>query len=262
MSKTNTPLVSVIIVNWNGEEWLRRCLDGLLTQTYSAVEIIFVDNNSSDNSVALVEKAYPSLKIIRNDKNLGFSGGNNSALPVAKGEYLLLLNTDTVVANDYIQSFVDGFDKLPAATACIQSKIVLESNTNKIDSAGSFWTNTSFLYHYGNGKDASLSNYNKSFKVFSNKGASLLIKRSAVDKIGLFDEDFWCYYEETDFCNRLWLAGYECWYYPGAIIIHAGGSSSLMFKNDYIQFHNFKNKLLSFLKNYQASTLVTVLPTY
>jgi GT2 family glycosyltransferase len=154
-----------------------------------------------------------------------------------------------------------AFNEIPKASV-IQSKIILMDNNNLLDACGAFWTDTSFIYTYGYLKNQTDEKYNISFPIFSTKGASMLIKKEVVNKIGLFDKDFWNYYEETDFCNRAWLAGYECWYYPKAVCYHWVGSTSMTFQNDIIQFHNFKNKLLSILKNFSHRTLVCVLPKY
>jgi len=251
--------VSIIIVNWNGMRWLSGCLDSLQLQTYKNFEIVLVDNASKDNSVEFVKNNYPHVLIVRNASNLGFASGNNSALGEIKGGLVLLLNNDTRAPVDYLEKFVRAFDEIPNLGAA-QSKIVLMDDAEKIDSCGSFWTNSTFLYHYGSGKNQSLEKYNKAFPVFTNKGASMLIRRELIEKIGLFDEDFWCYYEETDFCHRVWLSGSECWYYPQAVVSHAMGGTSLSVDNSYVQFHNFKNKLLSLLKNFELSTLLTAIP--
>jgi GT2 family glycosyltransferase len=250
--------VSIIIVNWNGRRWLPGCLDSLMLQSYKNFEIILVDNASEDNSVEFVQKNYPQVIIVRNRDNVGFASGNNSALRKAKGELVLLLNNDIHAPKDYLEKFICAFDEIPNLGAA-QSKLILLGDQIKLDSCGSFWTSSTFLYHYGNSKDQALDKYNNAFPVFTNKGASMLIRKDVIERIGLFDDDFWCYYEETDFCHRVWLAGYECWYYPKAAIFHAVGGTSNFFDNSYIQFHNFKNKLLSFLKNFEMRSLVKIL---
>jgi len=256
-------LISIIIVNYNGHRWLKKLFDSLYRQTYQNFEIIFVDNGSQDESVDFLKKNYASdkIKIVQNDKNLGFAGANNIGFKHARGEYILLLNNDTFAPENYLEEFIKGFQEIPSAGS-IQSKIILMNDMNKIDVCGSYWTDSSFLYHYGWRQNESLEQYNKSMQFFSNKGASMMIKREIIDRVGFFDEDFWSYYEETDLCNRIWLAGGECWYYPKAVVYHALGGTSSLFDNGFIQFHNFKNKLLSFLKNYEIITLITVLPVY
>lgn len=254
-------LVSVLIINYNGKKWLKPCLDALLNQTYKPIEIIFVDNASSDGSVELVKKAYPQVKLVISKDNLGFAGGNNLGYKHAKGEFILLLNNDTIVEKDFVRNFVKGFAEIPKA-GILQSKIVLMYPKGIIDTCGSYLTTSTFLYHCGNGKSADLDQYNKPFQVFTVKGAAMLIKREVIDKVELFDDDFWCYYEETDLCHRAWLSGYQSWYWPYAMVLHGAGGTSLSFPNDFIQFHNFKNKLLSMLKNFEVINLVFIIPVF
>ena len=253
--------ISIIIVNWNGKKWLEKCFTSLSQQTYKNFEIIFVDNNSHDDSVAYIKKHFPKTKIILNKDNRGFAGGNNDGLKTASGEYILLLNNDTWSPKDFLEKFIQAFDEIPNA-GCVQSKMVLLADPRKTDLVGSYWTDSSFLYYYGYQKDVDIKKFNTSMPFFTNKGASVMIPRKVIDELGLFDDDFWCYYEETDFCHKVWLAGYECWYYPKAVVHHAGGGTAIQFDNSLIQFHNFKNKLLSILKNFSGSSLVTIIPTY
>jgi GT2 family glycosyltransferase len=255
--------LSIIIVNYNGKKWLKMLFDSLCVQMYKNFEIIFVDNASSDDSVEFVRNNYKDdrIKIVQAGKNLGFAGGNNLGFKHARGKYILLLNNDTWVTVDYLEKFKDAFLDIPNAGS-VQSKIVLMNDTGKLDVCGAYWTDSSFLNYYGCGQGQNLKKYNKNMPFFSSKGASMLVRRDVIDKVGLFDEDFWAYYEDTDLCHRIWLAGYECWYYPAAVMYHAMGGTSLTFPNDEIQFHNFKNKLLSFLKNFEAWTLVKILPIY
>ncbi len=253
--------ISIIIVNFNGRKWLTRCFDSLNKQTYKNYEIILVDNASKDSSVKFIKRNYPATKIIVNKQNLGFAEGNNIGYKISKGDYILLLNNDTYVEKDFLKNFVEAFEQIPNL-ASVQSKIVLMDNPNKLDMAGAYWTDLSFLYYFGYGKNANLSKYNKPMPFFSNKGASMMIKREIIENIGLFDKDFFNYYEETDFCHRAWLAGYECWYWPKAVVHHAMGGTSTEFDNAFIQYHNFKNKLLSFLKNFEKKSLITIIPIY
>jgi len=256
-------LISIIIVNYNGKKWLKKLFDSLFCQTYKNIEIIFVDNGSTDDSVKFIENNYCDVKVrvIRSIINLGFAGGNNLGYRSCLGKYILLLNNDTWAPKDYLEQFAKAFEEIPNLGS-VQSKIVLMSDQNKLDVCGSYWSDSSFLYHYGYGQGQSLEKYNKTIPFFSNKGASMMFRKDIIDKIGLFDEDFWSYYEDTDLCHRIWLAGYECWYFPEAVLYHAMGGTALTFHNSYIQFHNFKNKFLSFLKNFEVWTLIKILPVY
>lgn len=254
-------LVSIIIVNYNGLKWLQNCLDSLKKQTYNNFEIILVDNNSKDDSLNFIKTNYPKVVLVENKENSGFAGGNNLGYKYVKGEYIWLLNNDTECESETLENFLKAFDEIPNLGS-VQSKLVLLNEKDKLDVCGSYWTDTTFLYHFGiRGKENVLM-FNKATPVFSNKGASVMLKKEIIDKIGLFDGDFWSYYEETDLCNRIWSFGYECWYYPKATVYHANGGTSITFANDFIQFHNFKNKLLSFLKNFEIKNLIYIIPIY
>lgn len=201
------------------------------------------------------------MHVVQSGSNLGFAGGNDFGLKYCNGDYIYLLNNDTILEKDCVEELVLFMERDPKIAAA-QSKMVLLNDREKLDVVGSFWTNTGFLFHFGYQGDAAKKAYNEPLKVFSNKGASMMLRKSAIDKVGFFDEDFWCYYEETDLCHRLWLVGYECWYAPKAVMYHAGGGTSLTFDNSYIQFHNFKNKLLSFVKNFEVATLLKFIFIY
>lgn len=255
------PKVSIIIVNFNGKKYLEDCFSSLKLAGKVSREIIFVDNASTDGSVAFVKKNFPKTIIIKNSENLGFAGGNNVGLKQAKGGYILLLNNDTKVEVNFLDNFLKAFQEIPNL-GCAQPKIVLMKDNNIIDSCGSFLTGNLFLYHFGYDKRENILLYNKPFPIFAAKGACMLIKREVIDKIGLFDDDYWCYYEETDFCHRVWLSGWECWYYPKVKILHLGGGTSLFFNGSYIQYINFKNRLNSLVKNLEVKTLLIHFPLY
>jgi hypothetical protein len=253
------PLVSIIIVNFNGKKWLVDCLDSIRKHDYGALEVIVVDNNSSDDSVKFIKATYPSAKIVLNNENLGFAEGNNRGVAAATGEYYFLLNNDTILCDqDLIRKSITFLVAHPKI-GVIQPKICLLNHPDKIDLCGSFWTSTTMLYHYGCFQDESDPLFSTDFPVFTCKGAAMFVKKTCVDAIGLFDSDFWCYYEETDFCHRAWLAGYECWYFSQAKILHSNGGTSLGFNNEFIQFHNTKNKLRSFIKNFRGVQRVYVI---
>jgi GT2 family glycosyltransferase len=134
--------------------------------------------------------------------------------------------------------------------------------TDLMDTCGSFWTASGFLYHYGNKKAYDQPEYCEAFKVFSVKGVCLLTTRQIIDHVGLFDDDYWCYFEETDFCHRVLLAGKDCWYSPSAEILHANGGTSSLQRQTIVQFHSFKNRLNSYLKNLELQSLLRILPIY
>jgi GT2 family glycosyltransferase len=249
MSEVNLPYFSLVIVNYNGLRWLNTCLSSVYNQTFSDFEVIFVDNKSSDESVAFVKSNYPLVSVIENDHNDGFAGGNNLGFLSSKGEYILLVNNDMELPSDFLQKMF-LITKEHGEMVVFQPQIRLMDRREYLDNCGSFWTSSSLLYHLGYGKHYDNDKYNSVLKVFAVKGACMCINRSIIEKIGLFDEDAWCYYEETDFCHRALLSGYDVKYIPNAIIYHAMGGTSSFFDSGYVQFHNIKNKLSSFYKNF------------
>lgn len=252
------PLVSVLIVNWNGADVLDTCIRSLINQSYKQIEIIVVDNNSSDTSREILKK-YKEILLIPSSQNLGFAGGNNLAYTKAKGKYILLLNTDTIVTKNFLQELVSEIEQ-DITIGIVQPKVLYENGT--INSLGAFLTATGFLYYPGYGKKDNLPLYNKETDVFSAYGACMLISRKVIDKIGLFDPDYFMYFEETDFCMRVWLSGWKIKYTPKSLIHHKGGISSKKFGLEKIYFHSFKNRMCTYVKNLDLVSLFKILPVH
>ena len=252
--------ISIIIVNWNGKKWLEKCLESVFNQTYKKYEVIVVDNGSDDGSREYIKQHFPATVFIELDRNHGFAKANNVGIKAAKGDLMYLLNNDTTIDPDMLEKISPLFDNPKIGT--VQPRIIRMDDKKKLDLAGAFWTKTTFMYYFGLDGRRSSKKFNIPMRVFSNKGAAMFIRKSMLEKIGSFDDDFWSYYEETDLCHRAWLSGFECWYYPLSTCYHAKGKTSEHFDNSFIQFHNFKNKLLSFIKNFEPQTLIVVIPTF
>ncbi|MBI2031244.1 MAG: glycosyltransferase family 2 protein [Candidatus Levybacteria bacterium] len=252
-------LVSIIIVNLNGSGLLKECLMSFKNNTYKNTEIIIVDNGSTDGSLEeLSKKRYQDLNIrlIRNVKNVGFAEANNQAIPMVNGNLVLLLNNDTIVKPNFLTVLVEKIrsDRL---IGVVQPKIIFLDN-KRLQSGGAFFTTPGFLYYFGYGQDPEKKIYNKSMPIFSGNGACLLIRREAIKKVSLFDKDFFAYYEETDFCHRVWLSGYKVVYEPASVIYHKGGQTSQKMAESFIFFHSFKNRLASSIKNFELPTLARI----
>ncbi|MEM4230750.1 MAG: glycosyltransferase family 2 protein [Candidatus Pacearchaeota archaeon] len=257
-------LVSVIIVNWNGKNFLRECLTSLYSQNYKNIEVIFVDNNSNDGSVEYMKKNFPKTKIIVNKENLGFAEGNNIGYRHSAGDYILFLNNDTRVTKNFLTELIEVLEsdkKIGGA----QSKILLMDDPARLDSVGAFLTNTGFLYHYGITKRDS-SKYNKQIDIYSAKGACMMFKREVLEKIKvegeIFDSRYFVYFEETDMCHRVWLAGYKIVFSPKSVIYHKMGGTSGNLDNSFVQYHSFKNRINSYIKNLALISLLKILPLH
>lgn len=255
-----SPLVSIIIVNFNGKAVLGDCLKSLEGLKYPNWELIFVDNGSSDNSQNIVKDfklSYKNFILVQNDKNLGFAPANNQGVKKSQGEYILLLNNDTKVIPDFLDKMISKMQQ-DNTIGAMQPKIFLMDQDNLLDNAGAFLTRTGFLNHWGFMQRDS-EEFNSEKYIFSAKGACLLTRKKLVDKIGLFDDDFVSYFEESDFCFRVWLAGFTIIFYPQTHIYHKLGATSKKMNQIFVNFNAFKNRILSLLKNLSAMNLFFIL---
>lgn len=253
-------LVSILIVNWNGKDHLKNCLSSLKKIDYKNTEIIIVDNGSTDGSLEYVKSRYPKIQLIKNSSNLGFSKANNQGIKKARGEYVLLLNNDTKVRHDFLTTLVKKISSDPTLGA-VQPKILHWEKPGQLDSIGSFLTHTGFLFHYGfEAMDS--KKLDKEIKLFSGKGSCLLFKKKVLDKIGYFNEDFFAYFEETDLCWRLWLAGYYLLYIPQAVIYHKTWGTTKKLPQSFIVFHSFRNRVSSLIINLGRFNLFLILPIH
>lgn len=258
------PLISIIIVNWNGLRWLPECFSSLYDQQYKNFEILFVDNASTDGSVAWVTKHFPKTKIIINKKNLGFAEANNVGYREAKGEYVLFLNNDTRVTRSFLTELLEVFKKDPSIGGA-QSKILLMDHPDTHDSVGAYLTATGFLYHLGFGKkDTPI--YNKYLELYTAKGACMMFKADVLKRISyegwVLDPTYFAYFEESDMCHRIWLSGSRIVYAYKSVIYHKMGATSSGMNNAFIQYHSFKNRINSYLKNYGSRWLLMYFPLH
>ncbi len=254
-------LVSIIIVNYNGKDHLKKCLPSLEKQKYHPIQTIIVDNASQDGSVEFITKNYPRIELVQNNANLGFAEGNNVGYDAVKGEYVLFLNNDTEVTDNFLIELVK-IAEADKTIGGVQSKILLMDQPDTLDSVGAYLTNTGILYHFGvNKKDGPF--YNKCVPVYSAKGACLLIKRTVLEQVlvdnKIFDERYFAYFEETDLCHRIWLAGYKLLYVPQSVIYHKLGATSMKFSNAFVQFHSFKNRINSYMKNLEMYSFLKIM---
>lgn len=253
------PMVSIIIVNYNKKEITLDCLKTLSNVKKPRFEIIVVDNGSLDHSADEISRRYPDVVTIRNKENLGFTGGNNAGLPVAKGKYVLLLNNDTKVTEDFLSPLVEDLEK-NKDLGIVQSKMYVMDKPELLDNVVSYMTSTGFLYHRGY-LDKDKPEYQSFIYSFSAKGACILIRREVL-KMGLFDDDYFAFFEETDLCWRSWILGYKVGFEPRSVIYHKMGATSSQSNKYLINYHSFKNRYRTILKNASFKTILWMLPIH
>lgn len=254
------PLVSVIVINWNGGKVFADCLATLKDLDWSQWELIVIDNGSTDGSEKLPLKYELHCKryvLIRNKENAGFAPANNQGWEKSRGEYILLLNNDTKVPKDFLSKMVERMER-DKTIGVMQPKIKLMDKPQYLDNAGTFLTRTGFLQHWGF-MEKDRPEFNKERIIFSAKGACLLTRAEVIKSAGgLFDSDFVSYFEDSDFCHRVWLAGYKVIYWPGTYIYHKLGFTSKRMSQIGINYNSLKNSIAAYFKNFGAFSLFSI----
>lgn len=250
-------MISIIIANYNGEKYIKACLDSIFASNYQDFEIIFVDDCSNDNSVTLV-KNYESVKLIENKTNLGPSISRNKGAESAKGNLLFFLDVDTKINPDCLKNIVKEF-KQNKIMGAAQAQL-LKYNSKLLDSAGHYLSPFGFPYEIGVNQPA--EKFKQKKKILGGKSAGLIIRKNLFEKINGFDKDYFIYGEDTDLCWRVWLSEYQVYYLPNAKVYHHQ-KSSLNKKTRYRVFYEgAKNNLNYLLKNLSFLQLFWVIPLH
>jgi GT2 family glycosyltransferase len=212
-------LATVIIVNWNGREYLDTCLGSLERQDFRSFEVVLVDNGSEDGSVGMVRKRFPWIvEIIENPENLGFGVANNQAIARARGRYVVLLNNDTEVDSGWLAALVEAAEADASIGMCA-SKILNFYRRDEIDNTGHL------IYpdglNRGRGRlEVDRGQYDGAREALFPSGCAALYRRTMLDEIGLFDDTFFAYGDDTDLGLRGRLAGWGCAFVPEALVYH------------------------------------------
>jgi len=256
--------LSIVILNWNGSHHLRRFLPSVIKYSdYDWAEIVVADNHSVDDSCEVIEKEFPNLKILRLDRNYGFAEGYNQALKANDAEYIMLLNSDVEVTENWLQPMLKMMDKDPLIGAC-QPKIIELSHPDKFEYAGA---SGGFIDKYGypfcrgrivNVQEQDLGQYDNEVSVFWASGAAMLVRGKLWHESGGFDPDFWAHMEEIDLCWRLKNRGYIVVVCPGSKVYHLGGGS-LAYGSPQKIYLNFRNNLFLLYKNLPEGKLYKTL---
>jgi GT2 family glycosyltransferase len=252
------PLVSAIVVNWNGVDRVDACLGSLLSQSWPALEIIVVDNGSTDGSRELLHSRYGSrITLLESPVNLGFAGGNNLGIRAAKGVYVVLLNNDAVAEPEWVGALVRAAEADHRVGMCA-SKILVLGGAGLIDSAGLLISADGI--GRGRGRlEPDGDAYSRVEDALVPSGCAALYRRAMLDEIGLFDEDFFAYCEDSDLGLRGRLAGWACRYVPTAVVHHAYSRSMAPYST-FKAFHVERNRCFVVLKCFPAGAILASLP--
>ena len=250
MSNPERPLVSVVIPNWNGAHHLPVCLDALRAQTYPHIEVLLVDNGSTDGSQSLVSERYPEVRLLALERNLGLTGGNNAGFHAAQGEILISLNNDTEAHPRFVESLTEALLEHPEA-GLAAAKMLLFDRWDTIHSAGDGYGRDGIPFNRGVWQRDE-GQFDEPGWIFGGCGGAVAYRRAMLHEVGLFDESFFMYCEDVDLNWRAQFAGWRCWYTPQAVVYHklsATGGGPLA------SYYTGRNTLWVIAKNYPGALL-------
>jgi len=266
-NNVHNPMVSIIILNWNGQKHIHKCLEHVLNQTYEPLEIIIVDNGSTDGSIKKLKEMYPNLVYIENNKNLGYAVGMNQGISKSKGEFIIPLNQDVCLHKDFIEKCV--------------SRIMQDEKIGAIGGRAYCWIGDELtnLLRKGEGE---LFFFRKRFQgfagtksdkeafVFAPSGSYPFFRRKMLEDIRetsgyYYDESFETGWEDNDLFFRIQLRGWKCLFYPYATVWHVGsgsveGKSTLLDKSFDYQRRIFRNRYFTMIKNLPIDTFFWLFP--
>lgn len=253
--------VSVVIVNWNGERFLERCLSALRAQTLPPDEIILVDNASSDGSLALARR-FPEVRVVALDSNTGFARGNNIAIAAAAptSTWIALLNPDAYAAPDWLATLLQAARARPDC-AVFGSRLLDATRPQQLDGDGDAYHISGLVWRIGHGNPVS-GQPDQPREVFSACAAAALYRRDALNAAGGFDEDYFCYVEDVDLGFRLQLAGHRCLQVPQSIVHHVGSGTTGGQHSDFALYHGHRNLVWTFVKNMPGALFWILLPMH
>ena len=240
------PDVTIVIPNYNGIAYLGGCLSSVKKQRGVTAEVLVVDNGSTDGSLEYLEKEFPDCHLISLDKNYGFCRAVNEGFRHAESEYVILLNNDTEIDPEFSIRLLEAIKKDKKRFSCQACMIQYHDHT-KMDDAGDIYC--ALGWGMARGKGRPVENYDKGEKIFSSCAGAAIYRKSAVLKLGGFDEAHFAYLEDMDLSYRAKLAGYYHWYEPKAKVYHVGSGTSGSRYNHFKVVHSAGNNLYLIYKN-------------
>jgi GT2 family glycosyltransferase len=251
------PSVAVVILNWNGKNYLEKFLPFLLNSSYAQMQVVIADNGSTDDSLPFLAAKYPQLRVLKNPTNEGFANGYNHALQHVEAEYFVLLNSDVEVTANWLEPLVNLLESNPAIAAA-QPKLLDYNKRNFFEYAGGAggWLDK-YGYPFCKGRifeycEEDHGQYEQTGPIFWASGAAMFIRSKIFREMNGFDGYFFAHQEEIDLCWRIQLAGYKIFSCPASVVYHVGGGT--LPKGSAMKiFLNYRNNLVMLSKNMRGS---------
>lgn len=262
--KTLIPSIAIVILNYNGKDFLEKFLPSITATNYSNLSIYIADNQSTDDSIKFIKNQYPNLNLIALPINHGFAGGYNEALKQIDTEYYILLNSDIEVTSGWIDPIIERMQTDRELAAC-QPKIKAHTNQQQFEYAGAAggWIDT-LGYPFCRGRifdqvEEDHGQYDDPQEVFWATGAAFFVKAAVFRNLGGFDANYFAHSEEIDLCWRIKRAGYKIMVIPQSVVYHVGGGT-LDYQSPQKTYLNFRNNLITLLKNVSVAKLLWLIP--
>ena len=251
------PLVSIIILNYNAGKLIEECLDSIYQSNYKNFEIIVVDNNSEDNSHLECKKNFSSITLIENKNNLGYCEGNNVGIRNSKGEFIIILNPDTIVDPNWIDELLNGYKKF--GDGIYQPKFLTIDNKSILQSTGNMIQLFGFGYSRNKG-DKDKNQFDDIESIDYASGTCLFTSKKIFTQLELFDSFLFAYHDDLDLCWRASMQGIQSYYVPTSIVLHP--SEGFSFKWSKFKFFLLeRNRLYCLFTHYSHNTILKFLPS-
>ncbi|MFI3211690.1 MAG: glycosyltransferase family 2 protein [Peptostreptococcaceae bacterium] len=249
-------MIDVVIPNYNGNRFLKECIDSLYTQNHNDFRIIVIDNNSKDSDYEYLNN-YSNLEFIKLDDNYGFDYAVNKGIELSNGEFVVLLNNDTIATYNWLEELVKTIQR-DKKIFSVCSKMIVNDNKNIIDDAGDKYNLLGWTLKIGDGED--ISNHTITKEVFSSCAGAAIYRRSILDEIGYFDNHFFAYMEDVDISYRAKIHGYKNIYCADAKIYHIGSATTGSKYNAFKVKYAARNNIYVPYKNMPFIQLLINLP--
>ncbi|MFA6197930.1 MAG: glycosyltransferase family 2 protein [Patescibacteria group bacterium] len=248
--------ISICILNYNGKKFIDACLGSIRNLHFpeGQYEVVFADNASSDDSVDWVRTHYPEARIVVHPKNYGFAKGNNLAVKECRGDYVFFLNNDTAVDPNCLSALAQAVKQYPDADF-FGSKLLIQAQPDHLNSAGITHTIIGAGYDRGFGR-LDTEEYEKNALVGGVSGAAMLVKKQRFADLGMFDDDYFMYFEDVDLCLRNLLLGGKSVFVSRSIVYHAVGGSAGGHRNNFRLYYGTRNRLTTLVKNFPIGGII------
>jgi len=259
VSNTLSPMISILIVSWNSEKFLSKCIDNLRSQTYKNFEIVIIDNGSADGSIKKIEQKQGGLTILveKLGSNRGFAVANNMGARLARGKWLALLNADAFPEPDWLERLLAVAETFP--NAFFASQQIQANNSELLDGEGDAYHISGLAWRRNYGFP--VREKGEVEEIFSPCAAAAIYPRQAFLDAGGFDEDYFSYHEDVDLGFRLRLKGLRCFYVPQAVVHHVGSASTGK-HSDFAIYYGHRNLVWTYLKNMPSPIFWLFLPLH